>query len=184
MSKIITCSFIVMSLSCLLANLTLKAQSFFQPLAENQEITANGFVISYRIMNERERAVGKQGTQQRYEVRLSVTNVNSNFASQPFTEFVQGKTKLEAPVLVEISCRNATGARLTSKKADFSPKVRYIDYKRKRNPSIADDVASNWETIRVPTGFFWDIGERQESNVVFLVPQGEEPELEFKVNTL
>ncbi len=182
MSKKITCwSLFIIYFLC--NGITLQAQSFFQPIAENQEVTDNGFVLGYRIMSERERSVGKQGVQQRYEVRLSVTNVNSNFANQPFTEFIQGKTKLEAPILVEISCRNATGARLTSKKVDFSAKVKYLEYRRKRNPSLADDVASNWETIRVPTGYFWDIGERQESTVVFLVPKGEAPELEFRVNT-
>lgn len=182
MLKKITCwSLFIVCL--LLSDATLQAQSFFQPMAENQEVTDNGFTLAYRIMSERERSVGKQGTQQRYEVRISATNIGSNFANQPFTEFIQGKTKLEAPVLVEVSCRNATGARLTNKKVDFSARVRYLEYRRKRNPSLADDVASNWETIRVPTGYFWDIGERQESNVVFLVPQGEEPELEFKINT-
>jgi hypothetical protein len=171
-------------LFCLLFTIsfTSKAQSYFQGIPENEQVTQNGFVVEYRIMNHQTRDVGKKRAHERYEVRITVVNQNSA-ANYVFTEFRQGKTSLKAPVIVEASCRNATGARLTAKTSEFSPKVRYINYKRKRNNG-SDDEEANWETINVPTGFFWDLGEMQESNVIFIVPEGEKADIEFRVNQI
>ncbi len=167
---------------CLLS-FSIQAQSSFRGLIENELVTQDGFSVEYRVMNHQSRDVGKKGTHERYEVRLSVTNESSRQANRVFTEYRQGNTSLKAPVIVEVSCRNATGARLTSKVAEFSATVRYLDYKRKRNNG-PDDVEANWETISVPTGFFWDVGNRQENTLIFIVPEGESPELEFRVNPI
>ncbi|GAB4399777.1 MAG: hypothetical protein OHK0053_20540 [Microscillaceae bacterium] len=153
----------------------------FQPLTENELGQQNGLAVAYRILNQREQEVKNKGTYDRFEVRLEVSNNGSFNLSRLLSEYRQDNTRINPPVVVEVICRNATGYRLTSTNSTFKMDTRYLDYKTKINPQGKDDDEANWRTTRIPIGYFWEVGQRKTDDLIFIVPKGEKPQLEFRV---
>ena len=79
--------------------------------------------------------------------------------------------------IVELDCVNATGAKLTSKKIQLKMKTQLI------NASYtAYDKSGKMVTNILPVigSYYFDSGETITDNAIFIVPQGEKPEVNVR----
>lgn len=136
-------------------------------LNEKEPVISNGIEYGYIIKNEQTKSISKEDYS-RYEVSLSATNKSG--CTKLYADKVTGL--VQNNVLVNFSCLNANGKRLTSKTCDvevtpFMVTVKVLD----KNQSLkAGYIFRNGETIR--------------KNIIVLVSKGERPRVSCTVNAL
>lgn len=144
-----------------------------QKISDGQTIDVNGMSVTFNILNkESVESGGKQ--YDRYKVSASVKNKSDKGYNIRLSAFPQIVSNIG---LVELDCINATGARLTSKKIELKMKAQMINV-----TYSAYDKSGKFTTSTIPvTGsYYFDPGDTIEDNAIFLVPQGEKPDVTIR----
>lgn len=141
-----------------------------QKISDGQTLDVNGMEVTFNILNkENVESGGKQFD--RYKVSASVKNKSDKAYNIRLSAFPQIVSNIG---LVELDCINATGARLTSKKIELKMKAQMLNV-----TYSAYDKAGKFTTSTIPvTGsYYFDPGDTISDNAIFIVPQGEKPDV-------
>ncbi len=162
---------------CLCAFPTVFSVAQTQAIADGQTLEMNGFEVSFQVVNQRDIDVQKV-THDRYEVVARVANktgkgYNIRNSTYPDPNNVVG------PVVAQFICRNATGARMTSKKAEVRMATHQLQATYYARNSEGKNVQ---QKMLVTAGFFVDPDMVLEEKAIFIVPQGEELDVQVSMN--
>ena len=148
-----------------LAQTTNAAPSY--TVTDSLPVYLNGLVAGYKIKKESEKEVGKKGNFSRYSIDFYITN-NSDEAK--IILYRQGLNLLKSDVsstLVRFNCRNATGARFTSKEVTLSAGACIIP----GIPQDKDAQGKNSDTRHpVKIGYWLKPHETVTAGTVMIVP--------------
>ena len=157
----------------LLAVTTIAQQSV--PVTEASPIESNGLRIGYNILQESEKEVGKKGNFNRYNIEFYVTNTTNE---AKMILYKQGFNLFGSDVsanLVQFNCKNATGARLTTKGSTLLAKPCNV------LAVVEDKDCSSNKTIQskrsVQIGFWIRAGETISNKGIVIVPLNEKPDM-------
>lgn len=151
------------------------AQASYEITADKPAII-NGIEYGYAIRNESKKDVGNKGTFSRYEITVYVANKS-------------GCTKLMFPkqtafglqnqdLLANFDCLNANGARMTSKSATVRARPFTVPYSTATKNAEGKTVTT---TVQVQAGHMLDNGETVSSDIIVLVPDGEQPAMKVRM---
>jgi len=161
-----------------------KAQAAF-PLMEGETQLKNGIEVSYRIMNHRERSIGRKGDFERYEVAVVFRNVSGEGINVRFNggETDEQLNKQQYRI-ARAECLNATGYRMTSKFLEVFPEehlYRITHYVQEEDEDGKRKIVKRTENLTV--GYHFTVGEVREVRMVVIVPEGEKPVLQCQLYT-
>lgn len=144
-----------------------------QKITDGATVDVNGLAVTFNILNKESVNVSGKNFD-RYKVSASVTNNSGKSINMRLATAPQIVTNIG---LVEVNCINATGAKLTSKKIDLKPKphnlnVTYWAYSKEGKYESS--------VIPVVAGYYLDPGDTVSDNAIFIVPQGEEPNVSVR----
>lgn len=139
-----------------------------QKIADGETVTVDGLAVTFNILNKESVTAGGK-TYDRYKVSATLVNNSGKDFSLRLSNAPQVVTKTE---LVELDCINATGAKLTSKKLTLkmNPQNLNVTY-------WAYTKEGKYQSFVIPvvSGYFLDNGGSVSDNAIFIVPQGEAP---------
>lgn len=144
-----------------------------QKISDGQTLDINGMSVTFNILNkESVESGGKQ--YDRYKVSATLKNTSDKAYNIRLSAFPQIVSNIN---LVELDCINATGARLTSKKIELKMKAQIINV-----TYSAYDKSGKFTTSTIPvTGsYYFDPGDTISDNAIFIVPQGEKPDVSVR----
>ncbi|WP_276877717.1 hypothetical protein [Chryseobacterium joostei] len=144
-----------------------------QKISDGQTLEVNGMNVTFNILNKESiESGGKQ--YDRYKVSATVKNTSDKAYNIRLSAFPQIVSNIN---LVELDCINATGARLTSKKIELKMKAQIINV-----TYSAYDKSGKFTTSTIPvTGsYYFDPGDTISDNAIFIVPQGEKPNVSVR----
>ena len=144
-----------------------------QKISDGQTLEVNGMNVTFNILNKESiESGGKQ--YDRYKVSATVKNTSDKAYNIRLSAFPQIVSNIN---LVELDCINATGARLTSKKIELKMKAQIINV-----TYSAYDKSGKFTTSTIPvTGsYYFDPGDTISDNAIFIVPQGEKPDVSVR----
>lgn len=159
--------------------LTLMAFTFLgnllnaQKISDGQTIDINGMAVTFNILNKESVESGGK-SYDRYKVSASVKNTSDKAYNIRLSAFPQIVSNIG---LVELDCINATGARLTSKKIELKMKAQMINVTYSAYDKSGKFVNS---TIPVTGSYYFDPGDTISDNAIFIVPQGEKPDVSVR----
>ncbi|PIF46731.1 hypothetical protein CLU96_3771 [Chryseobacterium sp. 52] len=144
-----------------------------QKISDGQTIEVNGMSVTFNILNKESVEAGGK-PYDRYKVSASVKNSSDKTYNIRLTSFPQIVSNIG---LVELDCMNATGAKLTSKKIELKMKAQMINV-----TYSAYDKSGKFTTSTIPvTGsYYFDPGDAINDNAIFIVPQGEKPDVSVR----
>ncbi|MFP3832978.1 hypothetical protein [Chryseobacterium sp. SIMBA_028] len=144
-----------------------------QKISDGQTLEVNGMNVTFNILNKESiESGGKQ--YDRYKVSATVKNTSDKAYNIRLSAFPQIVSNIN---LIELDCINATGARLTSKKIELKMKAQIINV-----TYSAYDKSGKFTTSTIPvTGsYYFDPGDSISDNAIFIVPQGEKPDVSVR----
>lgn len=144
-----------------------------QKITDGQTVDINGLAVTFNILNKEAVTAGGKNYD-RYKVSAILVNNSGKDFNLRMTSAPQVVTNTE---IVELNCINATGAKLTSKKIALKLKpqnlnVTYWAYTKDRKYQSF--------VIPVVSGYFLDHGDSVSDNAIFIVPQGEAPDVSVR----
>ncbi|WP_160138651.1 hypothetical protein [Chryseobacterium sp. c4a] len=141
-----------------------------QKISDGQALDVNGMEVTFNILNkESVESGGKQ--YDRYKVSASVKNKSDKAYNIRLSAFPQIVSNIG---LVELDCINATGSRLTSKKIELKMKAQMLNVTYSAYDKSGKFITS---TIPVTGSYYFDPGDTINDNAIFIVPQGEKPDV-------
>lgn len=144
-----------------------------------EPIVMNGIEYGYTVRNESKKEVGSKGQFGRFEVTLYVTNRSGCsrilMPRQTFTGLQY------QDLLADFDCLNATGMRLTSKTGSLRAKEFYVPYTTGTKGTDGKIVNT---TVQVRVGNIVRNGESVTTSVIFIVPDGEQPQVKVRMAEL
>lgn len=144
-----------------------------QKISDGQTLEVNGMNVTFNILNKESiESGGKQ--YDRYKVSASVKNTSDKAYNIRLSAFPQIVSNIG---LVEVDCINATGARLTSKKIELKMKAQLINVTYSAYDRSGKLTTS---TIPVTGSYYFDPGDTISDNAIFIVPQGEKPDVSVR----
>ena len=144
-----------------------------QKISDGQTLEVNGMNVTFNILNKESiESGGKQ--YDRYKVSASVKNTSDKAYNIRLSAFPQIVSNIG---LVEVDCINATGARLTSKKIELKMKAQLINVTYSAYDRSGKLTTS---TIPVTCSYYFDPGDTISDNAIFIVPQGEKPDVSVR----
>ncbi len=146
---------------------------YAQKITDGATVDLNGLAVTFNILNKESVNVAGKSFD-RYKVSASVTNnsgksINMRLANAPQIVMNIG--------LVEVNCINATGAKLTSKKIDLKPKAHNLNV---TYWAYTKEGKYESSVIAVVAGYYLDPGDTATDNAIFIVPQGEAPDVSVR----
>lgn len=144
-----------------------------QKISDGQTIEVNGMSVTFNILNKESVEAGGK-PYDRYKVSATVKNSSDKGFNIRLSSYPQIVSNIG---LVELDCINATGAKLTSKKIELKMKAQMI------NVSYSGyDKSGKYTTNIIPiTGsYYFDPGDAISDNAIFIVPQGEKPDVSVR----
>jgi hypothetical protein len=144
-----------------------------QKISDGQTVDLNGMAVTFTILNKETVDSGGK-SYDRYKVSASVKNTTDKAYNIRLSAFPQIVTNTG---LVELDCINATGARLTSKKIELKMKAQMINVTYSAYDKSGKFVTS---TIPVTGSYYFDPGDTISDNAIFIVPQGEKPDVSVR----
>lgn len=144
-----------------------------QKISDGETVDVNGMKVSFNITNKESIQVGGKPFD-RYKVSASVKNTSDKSYNIRLSSFPQIVTNIN---IVELDCINATGAKLTSKKIQLKMKAQIINVSYS-----AYDKSGKFATNIIPiTGsYYFDSGDTINDDAIFIVPQGEKPDVNVR----
>lgn len=139
-----------------------------QKITDGQTVTVDGLAVTFNILNKESVNAGGKNYD-RYKVSATLVNNSGKDFNLRMSNAPQVVTNTE---LVELNCINATGAKLTSKKLalKMNPQNLNVTYW-----AYTKDGKYQSFVIPVVSGYFLDNGGSVSDNAIFIVPQGEAP---------
>lgn len=144
-----------------------------QKISDGQTLEVNGMSITFNILNKESIESGGK-SYDRYKVSASVKNASDKSYTIRLSSFPQIVSNIG---LVELDCINATGARLTSKKIELKMKAQMINVTYSAYDKSGKFITS---TIPVTGSYYFDPGDTISDNAIFIVPQGEKPDVSVR----
>lgn len=144
-----------------------------QKISDGATIEVNGLSVTFNILNKEAVTVGGKNFD-RYKVSASVTNNSGKSFSIRLSNAPQIVSNIG---LIEVNCINATGAKLTSRKMDLKLKTHNVNV-----TYWAYNKEGKYESSVIPiiAGYYLDPGDTVNDNAIFIVPQGEEPNVSVR----
>jgi hypothetical protein len=144
-----------------------------QKISDGQSVDLNGMSVSFNILNKESIEVGGKPFD-RYKVSASVKNTSNQSYNIRLSSYPQIITNIG---IVELDCINATGSKLTSKKIQLKMKAQMINV----NYTAYDKSGKLTNSIIPITGsYYFDTGDTISDNAIFIVPQGEKPDVSVR----
>jgi len=141
-----------------------------QKITDGQTLEVNGMSVTFNILNKESIEAGGK-PYDRYKVSASVKNTSDKSYNIRLSSFPQIVTNIG---IVELDCINATGAKLTSKKIQLKMKAQIINV----TYSAYDKSGKFTSSILPVTGsYYFDAGDTINDDAIFIVPQGEKPDV-------
>lgn len=139
-----------------------------QKIADGETVIVDGLAVTFNILNKESVTAGGK-SYDRYKVSATLVNKSGKDFNLRMSNAPQLVTNTE---LVELDCINATGAKLTSKKLalKMNPQNLNVTYW-----AYTKDGKYQSFVIPVVSGYFLDNGGSVSDNAIFIVPQGETP---------
>ena len=147
-----------------------------QQLKDGVPVEMNGLEVTFRVV-AKESITVNDAAFDRYKVVASVKNISGksfNIRLRSYPDLAG----INAGKLVEVNCLNATGARLTAKKLDIAMTTHFVNVSYNCTGKDGKITAT---TLPVPVGYFLDEGQSAESNGIFIVPAGQEPQVNARL---
>ncbi|CAA7386256.1 hypothetical protein [Chryseobacterium fistulae] len=144
-----------------------------QKISDGQSLDINGINVTFSILNKESIEVGGKPFD-RYKVSASMKNTSDKSYNIRLSSFPQIVDNIG---IVELNCINATGAKLTSKKIQLKMKSQMINVSYS-----AYDKSGKFTTYVIPvTGsYYFDPGDTISDHAIFIVPQGEKPDINVR----
>lgn len=144
-----------------------------QKITDGQTVTVDGLAVTFNILNKESVNAGGKNYD-RYKVSATLVNNSGKDFNLRMNNAPQVVTNTE---LVELNCINATGAKLTSKKIalKMNPQNLNVTYW-----AYTKDGKYQSFVIPVVSGYFLDNGGSVSDNAIFIVPQGEAPDVSVR----
>lgn len=141
-----------------------------QKISDGESIDINGMKVSFNITNKESMEIGGKPFD-RYKVAATVQNTSEKSYNIRLTSYPQIVTNTG---IVELDCINATGAKFTSKKIQLKMKTQMINV-----TYSAYDKSGKMTTSILPVigSYYFDSGDTINDNAIFIVPQGEKPDV-------
>ncbi|PWN63903.1 hypothetical protein [Chryseobacterium viscerum] len=144
-----------------------------QKISDGQTLDVNGMAVTFNILNKESVESGGK-SYDRYKVSASIKNTTDKTYNIRLSAFPQITSNIG---LVELDCINATGARLTSKKIELKMKAQMINVTYSAYDKSGKFITS---TIPVTGSYYFDPGDTISDNAIFIVPQGEKPDVSVR----
>lgn len=144
-----------------------------QKISDGETVDLNGMKVTFNITNKESiQADGKNFD--RYKVSASVQNASDKSYNIRLSSFPQIVTNIN---IAELDCINATGAKLTSKKIQLKMKAQMINVSYSAYDK-SGKLASY--TLPVTGSYYFDAGDTISDDAIFIVPQGEKPDVSVR----
>ncbi|MCA6067685.1 hypothetical protein JI747_010885 [Chryseobacterium sp. RG1] len=144
-----------------------------QKISDGQAVDLNGMSVVFNILNKESIEVGGKPFD-RYKVSATVKNTSEKSYNIRLTSYPQIVSNIG---IVELDCINATGAKLTSKKIQLKMKAQIINV----TYSAYDKSGKFTNSIIPVTGsYYFDSGDTISDDAIFIVPQGEKPDVSVR----
>ena len=141
-----------------------------QKIKDGETVNLNGLSVTFNITNKESIAVGGKNFD-RYKVSAGLVNNSDKSFNIRLNTFPQITSNSK---IVELDCINATGAKLTSKKIELKLKAHNVNatywYYNKEGKYVSG-------VLPVIAGYYLDPGDSVQDNAIFIVPQGEAPDV-------
>ena len=144
-----------------------------QKITDGQTVTVDGLAVTFNILNKESVTAGGKNYD-RYKVSATLVNNSGKDFNLRMSNAPQVVTNTE---LVELNCINATGAKLTSKKIALKLKPQNLNV---TYWAYTKDGKYQSFVIPVVSGYFLDNGDSVNDNAIFIVPQGEAPDVSVR----
>lgn len=141
-----------------------------QKITDGSTIDVNGLSVTFNITNKETVNVGGKNFD-RYKVSANLVNKSGKSYNIRLNAAPQVTSNIN---LVEVDCINATGARLTSKKIELKLKPHNVNvtywYYNKEGKYVSG-------VLPIVAGYYLDADDSINNNAIFIVPQGEAPDV-------
>lgn len=144
-----------------------------QKITDGQTVNVDGLAVTFNILNKEAVTAGGK-SYDRYKVSATLVNNSGKDFNLRMSNAPQVVTNTE---LVELNCINATGAKLTSKKIALKLKPQNLNV---TYWAYTKDGKYQSFVIPVVSGYFLDNGDSVNDNAIFIVPQGEAPDVSVR----
>lgn len=141
-----------------------------QKITDGQTVMVDGLAVTFNILNKEAVTAGGKNYD-RYKVSATLVNNSGKDFNLRMTNAPQVVTNIE---VVELNCINATGAKLTSKKIVLKLKPQNLNV---TYWAYTKDGKYQSFVIPVVSGYFLDNGDSVSDSAIFIVPQGETPDV-------
>lgn len=162
------------NLTILFAVLALSfSNAYAQKIKDGETVDLNGLSVTFSITNKESVTVGGKNFE-RYKVSANLVNNSDKSFNIRMNTFPQVTSNAG---LVELDCINATGAKLTSKKIELKLKAHNVSatywYYNKEGKYVSG-------VLPVIAGYYLDPGDSVNNTAIFIVPQGEAPDVTLR----
>jgi len=144
-----------------------------QKIADGSTVDLNGLAVTFNINNKESVTVGGKNFD-RYKVSATLVNNSGKSYNIRLNSAPQVVSNIE---LVELNCINATGAKLTAKKLKLNLKPQNVNV---TYWAYTKDGKYQSFVIPVVAGYYLDSGESTTDEAIFIVPQGETPDVSVR----
>jgi len=144
-----------------------------QKITDGQTVNVDGLAVTFNILNKESVTAGGK-SYDRYKVSATVVNNSGKDFNLRMSNAPQVVTNTE---LVELNCINATGAKLTAKKIALKMKPQNLNV-----TYWAYSKEGKYQSFVIPvvSGYYLDNGGSVNDNAIFIVPQGEAPDVSVR----
>lgn len=144
-----------------------------QKITDGQTVDVDGLAVTFNILNKESVTAGGK-TFDRYKVSATAVNRSGKDFNLRMSNAPQLATNTE---IVELNCINATGAKLTSKKLALKLKAQNLNV---TYWAYTKDGKYQSFVIPVVAGYYLDNGDSVNDTAIFIVPQGETPDISVR----
>lgn len=144
-----------------------------QKITDGSTVDLNGLAVTFNINNKESVTVGGKNFD-RYKVSATLVNNSGKSYNIRLNSAPQVVSNTE---LVELNCINATGAKLTAKKLKLNLKPQNVNV---TYWAYTKDGKYQSFVIPVVAGYYLDSGESTTDEAIFIVPQGETPDVSVR----
>lgn len=137
-------------------------------------VNVNGLIMGYTIKSEEEKEVGNKGNFSRFSVKFYVTNSSSESKIMLYKDGFNPLNNV-SDQLAQFNCRNATGARFTSKSATLQAYPCNV-------LALVDDKDAGGKDVKnkrfVQIGYWLKAGQTVSTSAIMIVPLNQKPDME------
>jgi hypothetical protein len=144
-----------------------------QKITDGGSVDVNGLTVTFNIVNKETVSIGGQSFD-RCKVAATLVNNSGKSFNLRLSSYPQLTAK---PELIELDCINATGAKMTSKRLKLKMNTHYV---RATYTSFSKDGQLQNNFLNVTAGYYLDNGETVKDEGIFIVPQGQLPDVTIR----